>query len=230
MVSLNLYPILAQNAKLYENARLGLQVAIPYPPDWLVYEEQANVMFHSPDKSTIMKIGVGFGGDGDLEDFAEALIKVRRAESGESNFQVQNQGSTSINGKDFYSILSIIQDPVGQFKVLYLITEQANTVYMFELQSTSEQSYSEILPLFRQVVTSAQLSGTSPEDVVKQPNEDEEGQGEGLDPFEPNPDGQGGGFEAQKPGGGDNDGSDAFPQQQPPTSEPLCGPGSCIIS
>jgi hypothetical protein len=230
----------AQAAKIFENKVLGARV--PYPEDWNIEEEGLIVTFKSPNGAIMIKlVGVGTvqtDSDLDLEEFVtENLFPSKR--NGD-NFQLLDNGLTSINDKDYYSWLLRIQSEKGAVvRDLNLITEEADSLYLFKLQSLddlnnrelSDQLYTSALTILQQMIMSAELAGIDVDSL-------EEGTGENggddFNPFERGPDGQDGGFGGQNPGGsgGNDNGSDAFPpqQQQPSPSEPLCGPGSCIIS
>jgi hypothetical protein len=227
----------AQEAKIFENVALGAR--IPYPTDWSVEYEGLTVTFKSPDGNSAIQLSGILSGDDDLglEEAAEAVLKGEKLSG--PNFQILNRGPTSINGNDFYSLLLRSQYNNGVVaKNLYLLTEAGDTPYMFKLQSLddpdnrelSDQLYSEGLGIMQQMIMSAELTGLNLDSL----KEGLDGSGGGdFNPFEPNQEGQGGGFgDGQNPGGGsgNNDGSELVPPQQPSPSEPLCGPGSCIIS
>jgi hypothetical protein len=225
----------AQGAKIFENAVLGAKIS--YPANWNVEYKGLTVTFKSPDENSAIKLFSILGIDGglDLEDVANGLINYK--EGSAENFQIINKGPTSINGKDFYSFLLRISDDGVVVRDLNLVTGVEDTPYIFNLQSRdnpsnqelSDQLYSEGLSILQQMIMSAELTGLDL-DSLKEGLDG--GRGDDFNPFEQGPDDQGDGFGGQSPGGsgGNNDGGDSTPPQQSPPSEPLCGPGSCIIS
>jgi hypothetical protein len=189
-VSLNIYPIMAQTVRIHERPELGLR--FPYPSDWSVEDDSLIVTLTAPDMSSTIRFTVGIqnqdeGNSGvDSRDLAHNLLEIE-----EPGYQILNEGWTSINGRDLYSILIIPENQ--DERELYMVTGLIEaTVYIFRLYSNSEQTYSQTLPTFQAMITSAELTGANP-DLL------EEGVGGGVQQGEEfNPFGQGG----ASPGGG----------------------------
>ncbi len=223
----------AQSSKTFENAALGAKVQ--FPAYWDVKFEGLTATFKSPSGTSAIQLSGILVGDDDMDpkEVAEAEINTKMLTG--QNFQVLNKGSTTINGNDFYSLLLSVQFNNGLMaKDLYLYTTVEGTPYLFKLetlndpkdQELSDQLYSEGLSILQYMVKSAELKGLNL-DILK------EGRGDNFNPFESGPgdqDGFGGPDSNRGERGGNNGGENTFPQQQPSQREPLCGPGSCVIS
>lgn len=206
IISLNISPVFSQTTKMYENIALGARIL--YPSDWNVEYEGLSVTFRSLDGNSAIQLFGILDSDGDLDLEEAANVQLNTIKLYGLNFQILNRGPTSINGDDFYSLLLKVQFNNGIVaKDLYLFTKAADTPYIFKLESLddqdnrklSDQLYSEGLSILQQMIISAELTGL---DLDSLEQGLDGGGGGDFNPFEPDPNGQGGGFGGQNPGGG----------------------------
>lgn len=226
--------VTAQSFKTFENAALGAKVQ--FPADWSVEFESLTATFKSPSGTYGIQLSAILEQDDDLdlEEAAEAVLNSAKI-SGQY-VETLNSGSTSINGDDYYSLLLRIQaNNEFMTKDLYLLTEAGGTIYLFKFQSLddpnnrelSDQSYSAGLNILQSMVTTAELTGLNLDEF-------KEGSDSQFNPFKSGPSNRDGFSDPDSNRGeiGDNNngGENTFPRQQPSEREPLCGPGSCVIS
>jgi hypothetical protein len=202
-------PVSAQTINIFEKPEWGLK--IPYPSNWSIGEEEGSpqngdafVSFLSPEKkfphvSVLVSTDISPGLKLQVGDVGKQMIQ--NAKQQLKNYQLLGDGTITINGKNAYAISYMSQGSRGPQKDLQIVMVENNTMYSFSLVgATSQQEYSNMLPVFQQMITSAELTGIG------------QGQQQG---------GSTGGF-GQSPGGGFNN---QFSQGQQQGFDPFQGQG-----
>jgi hypothetical protein len=175
IASLGVYPIMAQIfGRTHDRPELGLSFAYPTSSGWSIKDGSQTVFLNASDASYLIQVSAVLV---DLEegnnpnskiDGRDFILRFELEDIG-TDYQILNEGSTSINGRDFYSMLIIPElIDVQKGRALYMVTGLIEgTVYVFRLYSLSEQTYSQTLPIFQQIITSAELTGANP-DLLEQ--------------------------------------------------------------
>jgi hypothetical protein len=113
----------------------------------------------------------------DLKSFASSLKD--RISNSRQSFQIVDQGSANIGGREVYNVLTTSQSPDFPIKELFMFTSANNTLYVFQLQS-NDQAYSEVSPIVQQMILSAELTGANPDALEGDINLDREAEDQSL--------------------------------------------------
>lgn len=161
-------PVSAQTIKIFEKPEWGLK--IPYPSNWSIGEEKGSpqngdafVSFLSPEKkfphvSVLVSADISPGLKFQVGDVGKQMIQ--NAKQQLKNYQLLGDGPITINGNNAYAISYMFQSSRGLQKDLQIVMVENNTVYSFSLVgATSQQEYSIMVPVFQQMITSAELTG-----------------------------------------------------------------------
>lgn len=172
-----LQPVHGQNAYTYENPKIGLRLL--YPSDWSIGEidEPTSdfpvmiIPFEPRDKYATIAIHVSPKKSLTIEDIVANSIQFEKKNA----MEIQGPGSIVMNGKVAYGYSSVGPQMYAAGKqaqshatALYFIVQ--DTLYHFSLTAHSAEDNSRALPVFENMIKSAQLTGI-PQDLEQRQTE-----------------------------------------------------------